>query len=144
MLAYLKYRKKLHSLKKKVTKLEKEYVEIEKSYEGKDDQGHVSFFASQQHDLDKWIEYIKTSYFKSKADSLLIPMPAKDDKLMFTAHDFDDGSGAVEILTLNGIHYLKSKIRDEQKAKREVIAFYFTLCTGLIGAAIGLVSVIKK
>ncbi|RPA22589.1 hypothetical protein EGC77_21410 [Shewanella psychromarinicola] len=91
-----------------------------------------------------WIEYIKTAYFKYKADSLLIPMPAQDDALMFTTHDFGDESGSVKILTLNGIHYLRSKIRDEQKAKREVIAFYFTLCTGLIGAAIGLVSVLKK
>ena len=144
MLAYLQYRKNLHSLKKKVATLENEYVKIKKSYEGKDDQGHLSFLAAQQDDLDMWIEYKKTSYFISKADSLLIPMPDESETLMYTTHDFGDGSGSVKILTLNEIRHLKSKIRDEQKAKREVIAFYFTLCTGLIGAVIGLVSVLKK
>jgi hypothetical protein len=144
MLSYLKYRKELHALKKEVAKLENEYVEIEKSYENIDDRGHLTFLASQQHDLDMWIEYRKTSYFKSKADTLLIPMPDVSDTLMYTTHDFGDESGSVKILTLNGIHHLRSKIRDEQKAKREVIAFYFTLCTGLIGAVIGLVSVLKN
>lgn len=144
MLAYLKYRKNLHSLKKEVAKLENEYVEIEKGYEGKDDQGHLSFLAYQQHDLDMWIEYRKTSYLKSKADSLLVPMPDESDALMYTSYDFGDEMGTVKILTLNGIHHLRSKIRDEKKSKREVIAFYFTLCTGLIGAVIGLVSLLKK
>jgi hypothetical protein len=144
MLAYLKYRKELHSLKKEVAKLENEYVELEKGYEGINDQGHLSFLASQQHDLDMWIEYRKTSYLKSKADSLLVPMPDESEALMYTSYDFGDESGSVKILTLNGIHHLRSKIRDEQKSEREVIAFYFTLCTGLIGAVIGLVSVLKK
>ncbi|PKH61687.1 hypothetical protein CXF83_08520 [Shewanella sp. Choline-02u-19] len=143
MFAYIKYRKELHFLKKRLAKLEQGYVEVEKSYDGKDDQGHLSHLASQQHDLDMWIEYRKTSYFKNKADSLLIPMPSETDTSMYTNHDFGDKSGDVKILTLNGIHYLSTKIREEQKATREVIAFYFTIFTGLIGATIGLVSVLK-
>lgn len=144
MLAYFKYRKDLHSLKKEAANLEQKYTDAEKSYNGEDDRGYLNFLGSQQIELEIWIEYRKTLYFKSKADSLLIPMPPVDDKTMYTSQDVGDAGGNVYILTLNGIHYLKNKIREEHKANREVVAFYFTLCTGLIGAVIGLVSVLKK
>ena len=93
--------------------------------------------------MEIWIDYRKTLYFKSKADSLLIPMPDLDDTTMYTSQDVGEGDN-VNILTLNGIHYLKNKIREEHKAKREIFAFYFTFFTGSIGALIGLVSVLKK
>jgi hypothetical protein len=143
MYAYFKYRKGLRSLNKEVAKLEQEYTDAENSYNGEDDRGHLNYLASQQMELDIWIEYRKTLYFKSKADALLIPMPPVEDATMYTSQDVGEASD-VNILTLNGIHYLKNKIREEHKAKRDVIAFYLTSCTGLIGVVIGLVSVLKK
>jgi hypothetical protein len=143
MLAYFKYRKDLHSLNKEAARLQQEYKDAEKSYNGEDDRGHLNHLASQQIELDIWIDYRKTLYFKSTADTLLIPMPALDDTTMYTSQDVGEDSN-VNILTLNGIHYLKNKIREEHKAKRDVVAFYFTLCIGLVGAVTGLVSVLKK
>jgi hypothetical protein len=143
MFAYYKYWKKLQGLEKKATDLEKEYTSAKESCRNQDDEEHLSFLESKQEGLDMYIEYYKTAYLKSQADYLLLPM-LNDDPKMYITYNFDDECGVAKILTLEGMHNLRQRIREEKKAKREVIAFYSTVSTGVIGALIGLVTVLGK
>lgn len=115
MLAYLKYQKELGLLQKEMANLEKEYVKIESSYFNKNDNGHLSYLAFKRDEFSMRIEYYKTLYFKSEANSLLIPMPPENDINMYITYVFDGDSRPVKILTTNGIHYLRSKLTDEKK-----------------------------
>ncbi len=143
MIDYLKYIAILSRLKKESLRLSKEYDNVENSYGGEEDHGHLSFLAQKQQELDCWIEYHKTAYLKAKADKLLVPMPDIKDHEMYFSYDFGGEEGSLDILTEKGIYSLRNLIREECKARREVAAFWFTITTGLIGAAIGLVSVVK-
>lgn len=143
MFEYLRYVKELQRLSKKRDKLSENFAELEKSYKGEDDQGHLSFLGHEVYELDCWIEYYKTTYLKSKADKLLVPMPDANDAEMNRAYNFDDEQGDKNILTTKGMHKLRVILREESKVRREVVAFWFTIITGLIGATIGLVSVLK-
>jgi len=144
MFEYISYRKELSKLNKQKKELEIEYSNLEKSYVGQDDQGHLSFAGYDLLEFSKSIEYRQTLYFRSISDKMLIPMPDPMEQGMYSSFDFDDENGAVKILTAKGVYHLKTKIREEKKAKREIVAFWFSICTGLIGATIGLVSVLTK
>lgn len=143
MVEYLRYVKELKRLSKKKHELFKKFSEIAKSYNDKEDYGHLSNLEHELDDLDCWIEYYKTAYLKSKADKLLVPMPATSDGEMYRSYNFDDEQGDRNILTTKGMHKLRVMLREESKARREVVAFWFTIATGLIGTIIGLVSVLK-
>lgn len=145
MIEYLTYRIQLRKLNKALSKLHNEAALVESSYKsGEDDQGHISYIYHQCHQLEQWIEFHKTSYFKNKADSLLIPMPSTQDTTIYEEFDFGDEDGPKKILTAQGIYQVRELIRNEQKAKREVVGFWFAIITGLIGAVIGLISIIKS
>ena len=143
MFEYLKYVKSLKKLSKERHKLSDKFSDLEKSYKGQDDNGHLSFLGHDLYELDCWIEYQKTVYLKTKADKLLVPMPDQNDAEMYRSYNFDDEQGDLNILTTKGMHKLRVMLREERKYRREVVAFWFTIITGLIGATIGLVSVLK-
>ena len=143
MFEYLRYVKELKRLSKERDKLSENFADFEERYKGENDQGHLSYLGHELYELDCWIEYYKTAYLKSKADKLLVPMPDDKDTEMYKSYDFDDEQGAKKILTTKGMHKLHVILREENKARREVVAFWFTIITGLIGATIGLVSVLK-
>ncbi len=144
MTEYLIYRLELSKLNKTLTQLLKETESVEACYKsGGNDQGHISHMHHKCHELEQWIEFYKTNYFKKKADKLLIPMPSLQDATMYEEFDFGDEDGPKKILTENGIYHVRELIRNEQKAQREVVSFWFAIITGLIGATIALISVIK-
>lgn len=143
MFEYLRYVNELKRLSKERDKLSENYADLEERYKGENDQGHLSFLGHELYELDCWIEYHKTVFLKSKADKLLVPMPDDKDTEMYKSYGFDDEQGAKKILTTKGMHKLRVMLREESKARREVVAFWFTIITGLIGATIGLVSVLK-
>ena len=143
MIEYFKYRKELRRLNKELSKLSCEYDQVGDSYKGKNDHGHLSYLVQHHHEFNQWIEFYKTNYLKSKADRLLLPMPDNQDKTMYEEFDFGDEDGPKQIQTTKGIYHLKTLIREEQKSKREIVGFWFTISTGLIGAIIGLVSILK-
>lgn len=144
MIEYLSYRRQLARLNKSLNKLLQEAESVEASYKlGEDDQGHISYMQQKCHELEQWIEFYKTCYFKRKADKLLIPMPSPQDTTMYEEFDFCDENGPEKILTEKGIYHVRELIRNEQKARRDVVSFWFGVFTGLIGAVIGLVSVLK-
>ncbi|RCW94640.1 hypothetical protein [Marinomonas foliarum] len=143
MFEYFRYVKELKRLSKERDKLSESFADLEERYKGDNDQGHLSFLGHELYELDCWIEYYKSAYLKSKADRLLVPMPDDNDTEMYNSYDFGDEQGAKKILTTKGMHRLRVLSREENKARREVVAFWFTIITGLIGATIGLVSVLK-
>ena len=69
-------------------------------------------------------------------------MPDKKNEENYIKYNFDDEHGKRYILSVKGIHEARKSIREENRAKREVIDHYFTMGIGLIGAIIGLVSII--
>ena len=122
MFNYLKYKKELRVLNKYATRLDKDYTSIKKGYLEKNDldegaEYELSSLANDQYILDMRIEHRKTLYFKSEADSFIIPMPDENNKAMYTSFNFDDDKGDIKILTTEGIHYLRNKIREEKKKK---------------------------
>ncbi|MGO5000499.1 hypothetical protein [Oceanisphaera sp. W20_SRM_FM3] len=144
MIAYLSYRIQIAKLNKTLRKLLKEAESVEKGYKlGEDDQGHISHMYHKCDLVEHGIEFHKTSYLKKMADKLIIPMPSLHDETMYKNFDFDDDEGPTNLLTENGIYHVRELIRKEQKAQRDVIAFWFAIITGLIGSIIGLISVAK-
>lgn len=144
MIEYLSYRYQLARLNKSLSKLLQEAELVEAGYKpGEDDRGHISYIHQRCHELEQWIEFHKTCYFKKKADKLLVPMPSPKDTAMYEEFDFGDENGPEKILTEKGIYHVRELIRHEQKARRDVVSFWFGVVTGLIGAVIGLVSVLK-
>ncbi|EGU37403.1 hypothetical protein VIBRN418_07913 [Vibrio sp. N418] len=144
MISYLRFRFELHKLEKASQKLHQEFKATEESYQGQNDNGHLSFLGQDLQELDRWIEYRKSDFYRGEANKYLIPMPEKSEQGVYTSFDFGDENGAVTYLTSKGIYSLRKLIREEKKSKREAIGFYFTIFTGLIGSIIGLVSVLAK
>lgn len=145
MIEYIIYRLELARLNTALAKLLEQTRSVETSYKsGEDDQGHIDQMYHRCHKLEQWIEFHKTNYFKKKADKLLIPMPSSQDATMYDDFDFDDGDGPKKILTESGIYQIRELIRNEHKARREAVSFWFAIITGLIGAAIALISVMKS
>ena len=70
----------------------------------------------------------------------VLTIPDLQDESMWDKVD----SYSSQILTRKGIYELKKLIRNEKKEKRDIIFSWITIITGLIGALIGLVSILGK
>ena len=144
VVAYLKYRKTLYHLHNYMSKLDKECTRTKKAYKDPDDQGTLLHLEDQKNELTLRIELIKSSYLESKADILMVSLTKEDDALMYKTHNFDDEKGCMRFLNSDGIFKLKSKIREEEKAIRDVYSFWFVIFMGVISTVIALVSLLKK
>jgi hypothetical protein len=103
----------------------------------------LDYLLRQQDELLTWIEFLQTKYYQKKCNQLVISMPEQNDKLYYYKFDFDDDAGDRDILTILGFQKVRTSIRQEEKEKREAFGFWVTLLIGLIGAIIGLVSILK-
>ena len=92
---------------------------------------------------NKSSEY-KTDYYKRFTEKLLIPMPELSDEKLYYKFNFDDEYGDRHLLTTTGFHQIIDSIRNEEKRRREIVVFWFTITMGLIGAFTGLISIIKN
>ena len=144
MLNYLKYRYHLYLLNKSSRKLSKQFLSADKRVQNKGQYDYIGLqdISRQQNELQTWIEYIQTKYYQKKCNVYIIPMPEKDD-LNYYQYNFDDNEGEREILTIEGFHYVRRSIRNEKKERRESFGFWVTVVTGLLGALIGVISIIK-
>lgn len=142
MFDYIRYRIHLAKLNKEFRRLLAKAESIERSYkQGENDQGHISFAYQECFMIEKFIEYRKTCYYTALANRLGLPMPSNLDETIYMSFDFGDENGPKKILTEKGLHLVREKIRSERKARRDVVSFWFSVTTGLIGAVIGLISV---
>ena len=145
MLHYLKYRLELRRLRRVLSKQDSELerARAEAKQRGFDD-GELSSLGQETHEIENWTQYHQTQYLKSVCNELVIPMPEDRDGGYYYRFNFDDDEGDRLILSTVGMQFVRKKIREEKKARRESFGFWFSMIIGLIGAVIGLVSALKK
>jgi hypothetical protein len=113
-------------------------VEKGRSLEVKEGLRHEERFA-----LDEWdnaIDVLTTAHLLQEARRFQLPVPDSDDET-YWAESFTFGG---RHLTAAGIAKLRSDIRLERKARWDLVSSRLTLLIGLLGALIGLVSILKK
>lgn len=138
----IKYRYRLWKLLRSRQKTKKTYDDLIKKAQNDDreQQSIVSeavFFVGEE---DLKIRELHTEYLCQVAKNLIIPIPEfKDESIWENVHSF----GIMYILTPKGVYEFKRLIRNEKKEKREIIFSWITLLIGLLGAIIGVISVLR-
>jgi hypothetical protein len=98
--------------------------------------------------FDQFIDFTITEKISDEAIALDVPLPPKTDTEMWS-HSED---GTMEFLTPTGRAFTRKIIDAEKTRRRDVNAWWWknilapavTALTGLIGAIIGLVAILKK
>jgi len=97
---------------------------------------------------DAEIEDLVTGHLVSKAEQLFIPIPPREDKKYWTESSQDHSR---RVLSHAGISQIRDLIRDEQRKNREarlasieMVSKILAFATGLVGACIGLISMLRK
>jgi hypothetical protein len=98
--------------------------------------------------LEFEIESLVTRELVRKAEHLFIPIPPRKDSLNWKESSLFENT---KFLTPHGISKLRDSIREEEKKGREARMVIIDLCakavamlTGLVGATIGLVSILSR
>lgn len=141
MLNYIQYRLDLYrharaSLRHHINRP----ADIESAYELGDLEEHHR----EAERLYEWRMLILTSYLRTLADDLIVPMPPLDDVAMYQQVDWNDDPRQPKYLTEQGIRIVRAAIREEQKHRREAWSFRLAGLTGLGGIAIGILSAWPK
>lgn len=136
------HRWKLRKLHSAIECLEKELdPKIEKAASLKDWEqrdGLISCFFFERGIIDDEIRKLESDYFIKLANKLLIPIPKHEYESEAWEHT-EDGRSCLSITALTE---LRSSVRKELKERDEHMLMWATGITGVIGALIGLVSVI--
>ncbi len=140
-LNYLKYRLELRKQKKHAEELRKKAPE---DCEQNQENGAFNDYFHQMEGSEQWRALIQTEYFIREAERLLVPIPEYSDKTMYSRVEWDDHPDEPYYLTELGLKTLKAAVRDEKKHRRDIAAFWMSASTGLIGATIGLITIISK
>lgn len=140
-LNYLKYRLELRKQKKHAEELRKKAPE---DCEQNQENGTFNDYFHQMESSEQWRALIQTEYFIREAERLLVPIPEYSDKTMYSRVEWDDHPDEPYYLTELGLKTLKAAVRDEKKHRRDIAAFWMSASTGLIGATIGLITIISK
>ncbi len=82
---------------------------------------------------------LNTQYIVSQSQKLILPLPDYQDD---TIWDISKITG-MRNLTNKGVAHLRSAIRKEQQERREGVLLWTAAITGIIGAIIGLIAIIK-
>lgn len=85
-----------------------------------------------------------SNYYRRRADALSVPMPDIDDETMWEKIENDYTGRTTRTLTTAGELATISIIREAEKHRREVKAFWLTWVTGMGGILIGVISVWPK
>ena len=125
---------------------------IDKATQEKD-RDKVAQLRSEGRHEDRMIQYeidcVVTGELTSEAQSLFVPLPSRDNEKYWqeSALSGDDR----KYLSDEGVSVLRDSIRDERRKRHdnkratvELVVKVVTMATGLIGACIGLASVLKN
>jgi hypothetical protein len=82
---------------------------------------------------------LTTAHLLEQARRLQLPIPDFDDEKYWTESEIFGGKQ----LTTEGVTKLRADIRMERKARWDFYSGHITLLIGLLGAIIGVVSVLK-
>ncbi|NMG71820.1 hypothetical protein [Parazoarcus communis] len=91
---------------------------------------------------ENWLAVIVTRHLSRRAAKLDVPMPSRDEPEMYRSMEWDYDNNETAFLTERGIFEVKARIREEEKHRREVFGFWVTTITGLLGATIGVLSLL--
>lgn len=144
MLTYFQYKRSVHKLRRRQLKFSKELKKVNENATSIDDHAEASMIFQEEIKVINRIKYIQTEYYKDLCENLAIPSPDREDKNLYFQFNFDDEEGEKLIFTVLGFQYVRKLIREERKEKREIFGFWATIITGIIGALIGLLSIIKS
>ncbi len=144
MLNYVRYKVLLFKLHRQSILMDKELADFVKNNAPNTPEycAELNHLGIRGIELEDWIKFVKTDYFQRKCDRLIIEMPEKNE-VYYYKHNFDDYEGDRFILTTKGFELVRSSIRKEEKDLRDRISFWSSIFTGLIGASIGLITIIK-
>ena len=146
MIDKLKYYWRLKKLYKKQEITKKVYDNLIKKAKKEGKKGNeiqrlYSEAGSEYFLIQDQIDILITSYLKSEANKLILPIPEDDDiKMWKEAPDMCP----YKVLSEKGVTELRSAIRRERKERREAHISWIAIIIGLIGAITGLLAVILK
>jgi hypothetical protein len=89
--------------------------------------------------VDDDIAYLRTRYFRSKADKMLLSLPERKKEDGYWEESDYLGRW---VLTMEGIAHVRELIRKEQKERLEVTSHRIAIWTGILTALTGLIGVL--
>jgi hypothetical protein len=101
------------------------------------------YYIQQSDKIFEWRQLVLTRYLARRADSLHLPLPDRSDKSLWQEVDFDDDPSQPKYLTQKGVIEAKKLIREEQKARRDAIAFWVPIFFGTGGMITGIIAALK-
>jgi len=106
--------------------------------------GAVSQYVQEMSELYQWRRDLITREYRRKLDRLSVPMPSYRDDRYWEMVDCAVTGEVIRCLSADGEVAARAALREEQKHRREVKAFWLTWITGLGGILIGVISVWPK
>ncbi len=146
MFDYLQYRIKLRkfsNIKKKAhDTFSKEIREAYRKKESSEEINRIQYGEFFEVTMaEEEISTLITNYLRKKAYKLFVPLPEFENEQMWTqCNKISDQ----KVLTYLGINTVTKAIREERKGKVELFLMIITSLTGIIGAIIGLIAIIKR
>jgi hypothetical protein len=151
----LRTRWKNHKLRTRRRKLEKEFSGVSREAKRKKDNHIVDEWYSvngwEFASIDAEIKHNDTRDLLDEAEGLYLPTPLPGDGTKWISKDDLNSFENFSVLTPDSMTELRSFIRKERRERREtveswakIVGAIITICTGLVGAVIGLVAVWKK
>ncbi|TBN47473.1 hypothetical protein [Pseudomonas sp. BGI-2] len=87
---------------------------------------------------------VLTRYLTIKAADLHVPLPDRRNKSFWRNAEIDDDPPRPRYLTEQGVAEARKVIREEQKARRDAIAFWIPVFFGAAGMVIGIAAALNK
>ncbi|WP_264313136.1 hypothetical protein [Pseudomonas putida] len=102
--------------------------------------GAVSQYVQEYSDVHQWRRDLITREYRRKLDRLSVPMPSYKNDDFWESVRSEITEEEIRCLTTDGEVAARAALREEQKHRREVKAFWLTWITGIGGIVIGVVS----
>ena len=106
--------------------------------------GELFSYYCESTDLYLWRRILVTKLYRYRLEALTVPMIDRNDEKMWEEVESRLTNEKASCLSTAGEYAAIAAIREAQKHRREVKAFWLTWITGLGGIIIGVVSVLAK
>lgn len=101
------------------------------------------YYLETSNNILEWRQLVMTKYLSRIADDLNVPLPDREDKSLWQRVGFENDPSEPRYLTQRGVVEARRLIREEQKAKREAIAFWVPIFFGSAGMITGIIAALK-
>ncbi|WP_085747345.1 hypothetical protein [Pseudomonas sp. R45(2017)] len=108
------------------------------------DSGALYSYYCDSTELYQWRRSLVTKIYRYRLEKLGVPMVDPHDEKLWESVESGLTQDSVRCLTTAGEYAAIAAIREAQKHRREIKAFWLTWITGLGGIIIGVVSVLAK